>query len=473
MLFELALATTVLMTLTLLLFPIFSRAQPLPENDRQRQRQVCISNVKQLTLACCMYVQDHNSQYPGIDKTSWVSKIDPYLGGNPEMFECPADPETDEGEVVSYGLSGLLVRGEGGMGVKESQVISPSEVGALCDAAPSQPYPNGRVVGGGGQRPVETAVQPEPRHDGIVIGYCDGHAKYFPGKIDLHDGANGAARALYHAAPLGLIDNPTAMMPAGVAIDGLAGTVVVGGEYAARPFLLAAAQMSSGDYFSMGFKGQLYTMGRPQAAWVWGAACTGPDAVAPRAIAYDAVCIVVARGSKIPALPPLVNETYVMSPAEIRELFEIGYQQNNVQVYRFSDARSSTNTYVKKVIGNADWGRDEIEVMDDAEMIEKVANDPYAIGYCSSAFADPDRVVILAPVIDGRIHVWPQSDPQHRWVMPAFAESDWPWKRSLDVEFTPDELGTGIAAALRAGALVKQGLYPGPLFTWGYWPGNY
>jgi len=26
---------------------------------------------------------------------------------------------------------------------------------------------------------------------------------------------------------------------------------------------------------------------------------------------------------------------------------------------------------------------------------------------------------------------------------------------------------------LRTGAFAKSGLYRGPLFTWGYWPGNY
>jgi prepilin-type N-terminal cleavage/methylation domain-containing protein/prepilin-type processing-associated H-X9-DG protein len=463
---ELAVVLAAVLIIASIVYPIFAR----PRGCGSPQTQ-CTSNVKQLALGIQMYSQDNGSQYPGIDGSGWVSKVAPYLGHSTEMFRCPSD--ANEG-VVSYAMAGLLIR-EDGSGVKESQVISPSEVGALCDAAPSVPYPNGRVIGGGALQAFSAiGAEPELRHSkGVVIGYVDGHAKYFQGDIDKKNEENGAVRALYHAAPLGLIDNPAACIPNGCEIAGLSGTIVVGGEYVTRPFLMAAGLMYSGNYYSPGFKGQFYVKGRPKESWVWGTVSTDPRRMAGKAIAYDAVCIIVAKGSKIPFLPSLDNQTYAVTISTIRRLFETGYQQNTVQVYHMPGAWCNTNAYVKKVIGNTHWGVDSVQVADDAEMIEKITNDPYGIGYCSSAFADPDRVVVLAPIIRGNTYTWPRTDAEKRWVMPSRAESDWPWKRSLDVTSSNDALGRGIAAALRTGPLMKKGLYGGPLFTWGYWEGNY
>jgi len=467
---ELVLVMTVAATLATLLFPMLSHAQA-DDGNAQAQRATCNSNIRQIALAIQMYAQDNMGQYPGIDDTTWVSKVSPYLGNASAMFECPADAAAAGGDAVSYGLSGLLIR-ENGTGVKESQVMSPSEVGAICDAAPLKAFPNGGVVGGGGLRSGEIKVQPEPRHDGLLVGFCDGHAKYYQGDVNPLDEANGVARSMYHASPLGLIDNPAAMLPAGAGIPGLAGTVAVGGEYATNPMLMAAARVC-GDYYTAGFKGQFYSMGRPQADWVWGTVSSGPEKIAPKAMAYDALCIVVAKGSRIPTLPAYANTTYAVTPAAIKTLFEIGYRKDYVQVYHLPGQYCNTNAYVKKVIGNTNWGIDAVEVANDAEMIEKVANDPWGIGYCSSAFADPDRITILSPIIGENIYVWPRASAEMRWVMPSFAESDWPWKRSLDVTTSPGQLASGIATALHTGPFVKKGLYKGPLFTWGYWPGNY
>ena len=462
---ELLVVLVILVVLVSLFYPF------CPHREKARQA-TCNSNIRQIAMAIQMYVQENGSQYPGIDGSSWVSKISSYMGGASAMFQCPSDTSGDSG-MVSYAMSGLLIR-ENGTGVKESQVLSPSEVGALCDATPSEVYPSARLIGGGGSQPIETiGAVIDPRHSkGAVVGYCDGHAKYFQGAINLLDDANGAVRALYHVAPLEMVDNPVGMLPANAGITGLSGAVTVGGEYAVKPFLMGAAKVY-GSYYTAGFKGQYYTEGRKKARWVWGTGCTGPEKVAATAIAYDAVCIIVAKGCKIPTLPSMSNQTYVVTIPTIRALFEAGYASNTVQVYHLPGAFCSTNAYVKKVIGNTGWGIDSIEISNDAEMVEKVSNDPYGIGYCSSAFADPDRVTILAPNIDGISYVWPRSSAKHRWVMPAYRDSDWPWKRSLDVISSRDKLGTGIAAALRTGAFVKQGLYPGSLFTWGYWVGNY
>jgi len=462
---ELIVVLVAVLIITSIVYPMFSH----PHGEASHTQ--CTRNVKQLALAMQMYSQDYVSQYPGIDGSGWVSKIAPYLGSSSQMFQCPSDTTGDG--VVSYAMSGLMIR-EDGTGVKESQVNSPAEVAVLCDATPSRAYPSSRILGGGAQQPLSViGAEPATRHSkGLIVGFADGHAKYFQGAINKADEGNGAMRALYHAAPLGLINNPTAGIPDGCEITGLSGTVLVGGEYPTRPFLMAAAQMY-GNYYTNGFKGEYYWKGPRKDGWAWGTASTDPRRVAKNAVAFDAVCIIVARGSKIPFLPAMDNSTYAVTIPLIRKLFETGYEQNTVQVYLLPGDWCSTNTYVKRVIGNTGWGVDSIEVADDAEMVEKIANDPYGIGYCSSAFADPDRVVVLAPIIRGKTYVWPQADRTKRWIMPTYAKSDWPWKRSLDVTASDNALGRGIAASLRTGALAKKGLAGGPLFTWGYWPGDY
>ena len=477
-LIELLVVIAIIAILASILFPVFAKAR-----EKARQTQ-CTSNLKQLALAIQMYSQDNGSQYPGIDGSGWVGKISPYVGGSSEMFLCPSD-KTGADNVVSYALAGLLIR-EDRTGVKESQVISPSEVGAIADASPSQAV--GRVIGGGGQQPVESiSAEPEARHGrGLVVGFVDGHAKFFQGSIDKANEAHGAIRALYHAAPLGLIDNPTAGMPNDCTIGGT-GTVVLGGEYATRPILMAAGQMFNGGYYTQGFKGQYFTTGRPSTGWVWGVASTSPGGLATSAVAYDGVCVIVAKSSKIPTLPAMKNGTYTVNTAVIKALFETGYQANTVQVFRMSDNKASTNTYIKGVIGNdgsltASWGTDSLEVADDAEMVEKITNDPYGIGYCSTAVADPDRVTILglaglANDGSGNDAIWPRSATKFRWVMPAMGDSLWPWKRSLDVVISGAEVDGNTAWEVRdgiqTGNFIKVGLYNGPLFTWGYWPGNY
>jgi len=173
------------------------------------------------------------------------------------------------------------------------------------------------------------------------------------------------------------------------------------------------------------------------------------------------------------------DSTYIVRTMIIATMFSRGFEQNTVQVYHMPDANCSTNDYIKNVVGNTSWGTDSLEVADDAEMVEKIANDPYGIGYCSTAFADPDRVVVVGLQgmgTDGKDAIWPRTSKKFRWVMPSQAESTWPWKRTLNVAVAGTEAATGvlnIRNAVQTGNLVKLGLYAGPLFTWGYWVGNY
>jgi len=444
---------------------------------RSRARQAtCNSNIRQMAVAIQMYAQDNGGQYPGIDGSSWVSKIAPYLGGSVTMFGCPSS-DTTEHDAVNYALAGILIR-ENGAGVKESQVISPSEVGALCDATPAAVYPSGRLIGGGGSQPMESigakiAIR-HGRNPGAIVGFCDGHSKFFESDCLERDTTDGVVRALYGASPLELIDNPVGCIGPCKKILGT-GVITIGGEYNTRPLLMAAAKIY-GNYYTRGFLGFNNTIDRPPAKWAWGRT-SGAERPAKRAIARDALIFIVARSSKIPDLPALVNSTYVVDTGFLRGCFSRGYRSNEIQVYHMPESYSQTDRYARSIAGITTYGSDSIVVDNDAEMMEKVSNDPYGIGYCSSLYADPDRVVILGFAgkgKGGRDAIWPRADEKQRWVVPATAaESDWPFKRSIDVDCSNDALGKSIQAALRGGDLYRN-LTTGPLFmAGGYWPGDY
>jgi len=125
---------------------------------------------------------------------------------------------------------------------------------------------------------------------------------------------------------------------------------------------------------------------------------------------------------------------------------------------------------------NADFKLDKgaTTVADDLETVNKVSNDPYGIGYCSSIFADPDQVVILAMQTpdDEVFHYYPQKSIKHRWLVPD--EPDWPWTRTLYAEYAGAAWqadGSGIANVMLApSGAGTAALHAGPLFGTGLWP---
>ncbi len=480
---EMLLVTTMLAALTLLLRPI-AHAQEGGAGERARQT-TCLSQVRQLATAVQMYNQDNNGRFPGIQ---WAPAIATYLGDSLKMFQCPCDTADEDINTISYGYAGILVRGNG-TGVNEAQIIAPTEVGVICDAAPSRRYPRGGLVGGGGlQRAGDVLVGPIYRHmahgeGGIIVGYCDGHAKYYEVKLAETDLRNPVTRAFYLAPALGTINNPAG----GVlnftpkrALTG--GTLMIGGDYCTYPLIVAAAEIwkvkAGATYFTRGFVGEFAPKAQ-QSDYIWGFGSGNKPSGNAVALARDAVVIITAKHSQIPPRYFAVGEddAQVLDATRIRKLFATGSGEYVSQVYTYN-MNSGTRRYFTRKFGvNKELmpiSAQAVEVISDAEMVDKVANDPYGVGYCSSVFADPERVNIPG-VRDagGTVHYFPNTNAKHRWEYPI--GEDWPLLRTLYARCAGTTWqvakDSGIGNVMLApGAVGKRAMQAGPLFKASYLP---
>ncbi|MFQ6131971.1 MAG: prepilin-type N-terminal cleavage/methylation domain-containing protein [Armatimonadota bacterium] len=171
-LIELLVVIAIIAILASILFPVFSRA-------RAKARQAaCISNEKQLVLACLMYAEDYEEVLPpadsgggagwwgthgsGITNFIWADSIFPYTR-NHEIELCPENrlilPGYAMNDVGTPGLGSSL----GGFYDASSKVLIFDFDGSAPSASDSSALNNPDCL----------------RHnDGIVVGYVDGHVKW-------------------------------------------------------------------------------------------------------------------------------------------------------------------------------------------------------------------------------------------------------------------------------------------------------
>jgi hypothetical protein len=172
----------------------------------------------------------------------------------------------------------------------------------------------------------------------------------------------------------------------------------------------------------------------------------------------------------------IANSAYALRPAEIARYFDAhvtaGYSADAWQAYTY-DACSGNRTYFEReVVGGARPGKKVIMVASDEAMVDRVAADPYGIGYCSSAFADLDRVQILGITKpDGTAYLFPSANPNYRWGLSD--HPDWPYMRTLyavcgEGTWGPDGAPTFGRLMLGPGGPGTASLRAGSLFVASY-----
>ena len=140
-LIELLVVIAIIAILAAILFPVFAKA-------REKARQTsCLSNIKQISLAGLMYVQDYDERFPGHgcvwnepwgmsgrSETCYAAKIYPYTK-NLQLFVCPSDPTRWAAPGRSgnaYGNNLQYIAGRAPRTIGEA--MSPAETIWLADA---------------------------------------------------------------------------------------------------------------------------------------------------------------------------------------------------------------------------------------------------------------------------------------------------------------------------------------------------
>ncbi|MHB9134587.1 MAG: prepilin-type N-terminal cleavage/methylation domain-containing protein [Armatimonadota bacterium] len=480
---ELLVVAAILLILVVTFYPLLERYI----DRRNRRGSICISNVRQLATAVQMYNQDNQSRYPG---KNWSDAILTYVGSQ-KIFFCDADKRISGMQPISYGYSGLLVRVDG-TGCNEAQITAPTEVGAICDATPTRLFADGgSLIGGGAMVTAEDNLvgTPMPRHTGVVVGFCDGHAKYYPGKKpDFKDINNPVSRAFYQVAGYGMITNYGGGQRALSANPKIGKkTITLGGDFAGAAQALAAADVWAqlgGKWFTRNFTGSADARSKAKAKaggeYCWVIADGTPVKTGEVEIARDALVFIVSKNTKLTAVTQCrITDTqaYAMSTAAIGSLFvqNNGFidptNPQNATIARVAYTYNSANgnyQYFKRCVGITIpfKGYKGTLVADDLEMVEKVAGDPYGIGYCSSAVADPDKVIIIdiIPAQGGAPLHFPNPNPKFASTMPgSTAGTTYPFVRPIKVEF-----GTGKQAREFARIFRDQSFLQGPLFVTNY-----
>jgi len=94
-LIELLVVIAIIAILAAILFPVFARAR------EQARKSACLSNLKQIGLACHMYAQDYDEQFPcdsyacnfedgvGNSRLRFVTQVMPYMR-NYNILYCPS-----------------------------------------------------------------------------------------------------------------------------------------------------------------------------------------------------------------------------------------------------------------------------------------------------------------------------------------------------------------------------------------------
>ena len=201
-LIELLVVIAVIAILAALLFPVFSQA-------REKARQAaCLSNLKQISMALMLYVQNNDERYFLDGYTAVINGqprritppdgLFPYIN-NGALYSCPSDPlETDwkrffEETPARGGCFGGRVGAWNGnyryLGYVSNRSLFERHMAEIPRPAETSAQADGYFLCGGNppvnQASVITRHGRTPRHhEGINVGYADGHSGYRKARFD-------------------------------------------------------------------------------------------------------------------------------------------------------------------------------------------------------------------------------------------------------------------------------------------------
>jgi prepilin-type N-terminal cleavage/methylation domain-containing protein/prepilin-type processing-associated H-X9-DG protein len=211
-LIELLVVIAIIAILAAILFPVFAQA-------REKARgATCLSNQKQIALACSLYEQDFDETYPfavALDANSnadiwWEDLITPYVKGGAVggILTCPSASSRDHAYSLNWTVAGrslatvpapagLVVTGDGAQAI--SLARKPENLPRSCPYFSYTitgrgerlwiPAPNFKTAQGDPNAVIDPALPDEDtdravgllrsrHHEGGNYSYADGHTRY-------------------------------------------------------------------------------------------------------------------------------------------------------------------------------------------------------------------------------------------------------------------------------------------------------
>ncbi|HEY3379818.1 MAG TPA: substrate-binding domain-containing protein [Armatimonadota bacterium] len=420
-LIELLVVIGIIAILASILFPVFGKAMA------KAKQTSCVSNLKNLSMGTIMYTQDKR-EYPG--GTSWAGDLIDYVG-NKKIYNCPADTMGASNR-VSYAFNGCLL-GADGKGANDGVVLNPVEVGMFIDGT-SAAYPTcGNTLG------IKTAnAATDARHaGGFNVAYADGHVESFDNSIAIStvDPTNPIARAFYYPVAMGWVNNPGAgvMLPkdCGVTLPDPTAFSIAGSTSCDAFWKTAAAGWAA-------VQGGDININLTGSADHANGDVGGSSSLAPgtgfSVIASDPVGIIVSAATKLKFSCATTNDD-ALDVTMLKNIFAgtTDAKVTGTPVLYIRESGSGTRSYLNSIAAGVEaaYPTSANVCYSTSEMVNKVAKDPFGIGYASLGEIDTNKVKVLKASVSGTIATYNRANVVTLNTDGSVKTCTWPLTRPL------------------------------------------